>query len=100
MPRCQNCHQKWSHLATLKRSLNFSSGVTCPHCGEKQFVTKQSRKRSASLSGLISFIIIAAALFFNFSLSELLIFSGVILVLSMLILPYGIELTNKDEPYW
>ncbi|MBM7580885.1 TIGR04104 family putative zinc finger protein [Jeotgalibacillus terrae] len=100
MPTCQNCHQKWSWTTAFKRTVWFNGGMECPHCGAKQYVTKNTRKRSASLSGLSSFAIIFSALILDVSWSGLIILAVTIFLIAMIILPSAVRLSNEDEPLW
>lgn len=100
MPVCQNCHQKWPYSKSFKRMMWFNGAMECPHCGEKQYVTKNTRKRSASLSGLISFIIIFSALILDLSFTSLAILATIVLIGAILIMPVGVKLSNTDEPLW
>ncbi|MDR4889763.1 hypothetical protein RGU12_19910 [Fredinandcohnia sp. QZ13] len=50
MPTCQKCKNKWSWKQTFKKSFTFTNAMTCPYCGEKQYITARTRKISASFS--------------------------------------------------
>ncbi|MDZ5711199.1 TIGR04104 family putative zinc finger protein [Jeotgalibacillus haloalkalitolerans] len=100
MAVCQNCHQKWPYSKAFKRIMWFNSPMKCPHCGEKQYVTKNTRKRSATLSGLVSFIIIFSGLFLELSFTSLAILAVAVFVIAILVMPLGVKLSNEDEPLW
>ncbi|WP_404405435.1 TIGR04104 family putative zinc finger protein [Jeotgalibacillus malaysiensis] len=100
MPVCQNCHQKWSYSKAFKRIMWFNGAMECPHCGEKQYVTKNTRKRSATLSGLISFIVIFSVIILDFSLTGTAIFAALVAIIAIMIMPAGVRLSNNDEPLW
>jgi CXXC-20-CXXC protein len=99
MPTCQHCHRKWTWKQTFKKSFTLSHQLTCPFCGEKQYITSKARKRSAYLS-FIPPLTLLLPIFFDISsiLSiSILIGSGLCLIG---IYPFMIELSNKEEPLW
>ncbi|WP_235793815.1 TIGR04104 family putative zinc finger protein [Virgibacillus salidurans] len=49
MPIFQNCEHKWSWKQTCKRYFTLDTGMTCPYCAEKQYVTSRTRKKSNML---------------------------------------------------
>ncbi|THE13054.1 hypothetical protein E1I69_09295 [Bacillus timonensis] len=97
MPTCQKCNKKWSWKQTLKKSFTFTNAITCPYCGEKQYITARTRKISAS----ISFIAPILGLFLNFYSDSphviLFIMLG-FLSLFIVIYPFYLETSNKEEP--
>ncbi|WP_404335342.1 TIGR04104 family putative zinc finger protein [Planococcus rifietoensis] len=99
MPICQNCHKQWSWKQTVKKMFTLDTSMICPHCGKKQLLTTQSKKRA----GLLNFLTPLAMLFgvlFNLSVITifiLIIASGVIVIAAY---PFLVELTEEDEPLW
>ena len=98
MPTCQNCNQKWSWKQTLKSSLTLATGMICPYCKEKQYVTSRTRKRS-SLVGFIAPILMLLNIFFGPSIAIVFILI-VFFPLFLGIYPYWIELSNEEEFLW
>lgn len=98
MPNCQNCDFKWSWLDTAK--IGFKNNKKCPNCGERQYISPRSR------TGTYGFVIVPLIIFmfsrplFDLS-SSVYILLGILLILTMFIfLPYGIKLSNEQEPLW
>ncbi|MFA1820220.1 TIGR04104 family putative zinc finger protein [Virgibacillus oceani] len=99
MPTCQNCHNKWSWKQTFRKSFTLDTGIPCPYCGEKQFLTSKSRKRSTLGILLIPFLIFVPN-FFDFSLlATLSIYAGYVILFSFTY-PFLIELSNREEALW
>ena len=98
MPTCQNCDNKWSWKQTFKKSFTLGTGMTCPFCGVKQYITPRSRKKS-SLVAFIAPILLLSNLFFGPSLLILFVLIGSI-SLFLGLYPFYIEISNKEEPFW
>ncbi|NCU16715.1 hypothetical protein GW534_02865 [Bacillus sp. P1(2020)] len=99
MPICQHCHKQWSWKQVMKRSFTLNHFLICPHCGEKQYVTKRSRRRSAAMN-FIPPLFILFPLLFNVSVwigLGLIVASGVLLYSFY---PFIIELSNEEEALW
>jgi len=99
MPTCQNCHYEWTWSETFRKSFTLDSAMTCPHCGNKQYITKKSRKRS-SLTTFIAPLILLLHIIFSFSpvvTIGLLISACIIIFISY---PFIIQLSNEKEPLW
>ncbi|MFS0821841.1 TIGR04104 family putative zinc finger protein [Bacillus sp. 1P02SD] len=97
MPTCQKCNKKWSWKQTFKKSFTLTNALTCPNCGEKQYITPRTRK----ISTVISFIATFLGLFLNFYFDSphvvLFIMLG-FLSLIIVIYPFYLETSNKEEP--
>ncbi|GAB4074859.1 hypothetical protein GCM10028778_23620 [Barrientosiimonas marina] len=66
---------------TFKKSFTLDTGMVCPYCGEKQYVTQRSRKKNA-LYAFIAPVLLLLILF-------ILIYLGVY--------PNLVELSNEEE---
>ncbi|TFD99494.1 hypothetical protein [Jeotgalibacillus salarius] len=72
MPRCTNCDTKWKLRNIWK--LGFSKdGRHCPVCGKRQYISSESQRMMTI---------------------------GFWSVLFILIFPFMIKLTDRDEPLW
>nr|WP_090989839.1 hypothetical protein [Bacillus sp. OV322] len=72
MARCTNCNNKWK--AKEIWSLGFSKkGKNCTNCGHKQYISSDTQR--------------------TFSL-------GYLSLIFIVILPFFIKLSDKDEPLW
>ncbi|HJF34103.1 MAG TPA: hypothetical protein K8V56_20260 [Sporosarcina psychrophila] len=99
MPTCKNCNRKWNWKNTFIKFLRFSSGVECSYCGEKQFVTPGSRKRTGLIS-IAPIVTLIPAVLFEAPLPIVITSLIVTTVLAMTLSLYMIELSNDDEPLW
>ncbi len=99
MPICQNCKHYWSWKQTIKKTFTLDTGMNCPSCGKKQFLTSKSKKRSNVLVFLAPFIMLLDILFNIPSLITLglLAFS---FFFAVAISPFFIKLTNENAPLW
>ncbi|WP_010097969.1 TIGR04104 family putative zinc finger protein [Ornithinibacillus scapharcae] len=99
MPTCTTCHTKWSWKQTFKKSFTLDTGMTCPHCGEKQYLTSKSRKRNSFTVFIIPLILLVSLVFdISVVLRIVLIFSAAIVM--FVTYPFFIELSEKEEPLW
>ncbi|WP_081755932.1 TIGR04104 family putative zinc finger protein [Paucisalibacillus sp. EB02] len=99
MPTCQNCGKEWSWKQTCKKSFTLDTGMKCPHCHEKQYLTTKSRKRSSFSTFLIPFIFLLSLVLNLSTLATLFTIIGAGLLL-LGFHPFFIELSNKEEPLW
>ncbi|MBO0602809.1 hypothetical protein I2483_14160 [Sporosarcina sp. E16_3] len=99
MPNCNSCGRKWNWKNAFIKYLRFNRGVECPYCGEKQYVTPKSRKRTGLISIAPTLTLIPAV---QFEIHWTIVISilSVTAVLVMFLSLYMIELTNKDKPLW
>lgn len=96
MPVCQNCSYTWSLGETLKRSFSIWPAMKCPNCEAEQFITAQSRKRSAIISGLSIALVMLLNIFFGPTAYTLLLLC-VALVIVAITYPRIIKLSNTEE---
>lgn len=100
MPECQNCNYKWSWKTAFKKAMKFNSGIECPNCGRKQYVTTKSRIRGSIIGSLSGPIIIFSSMIFDLDLLATIAFGLLLIVLVTLTTPYTIELSNDNKPLW
>ena len=96
MPTCQNCNQKWGWKQTLRKSCALDIGMICPYCEKKQYTTKSTRIKNF----LITFIAMSVITFWSllFGSSFVLLFILISFVpLSVILYPFWVELSNKEE---
>jgi CXXC-20-CXXC protein len=95
LPECWSCSHEYSYL----QGLGFLFNRKCPNCREKQYVTTRSNYKSALPAGLLVGVP-GFALMFLTDLSYqayVLVVTG-LFILSLLILPFFIETSEKQEP--
>lgn len=99
MPACKSCGEKWNWKQSIRMSLTKSAdtGVDCPHCQKKQYLTKRSIKINNLFLFLLPLVIIISILLqVHFFLSM-----GIIVVTFVLMLvtyPFVVELSEDVEP--
>ncbi|WP_373446095.1 TIGR04104 family putative zinc finger protein [Salinicoccus bachuensis] len=64
MTRCTNCGTRWTFKDKLRKSFSFDRGMSCPHCGEAQYLTWRYRKKS-SLTTFLMLLLFFLPSFFN-----------------------------------
>ncbi|WP_438823900.1 TIGR04104 family putative zinc finger protein [Bacillus sp. JJ1566] len=96
MPTCQKCNETWSWKQTLNKSLTFKRALICPSCGEKQYISLRTRKRTAAIVFIAPFLSLLNS-YFGSHLMLLFILLGY-LTLFIVIYPFYLELSNKEEP--
>lgn len=98
MPSCQNCNCQWSWIETLK--LSFKGNKLCSNCSKRQYVSVKSRTGPYFFYMIPVVILVASGSLFDW-VQVFYILSGILLVLFLLvILPFTIKLSNKQEPLW
>lgn len=92
MPTCENCNNKWSWKQTIKKTTTLNPEMTCPYCGEKQYQTQKSKTIISLLS-----IVILLPLLLQIPGAILLSVGPVLFVIVLLIYPYLVRLSSKEE---
>ena len=96
MPTCQNCNKKWSWKQTFKKSFTMASGMACPYCNKKQYVTFGTSIRTT----MFTFVGLSIMTFGNW------IFEGSFVIMSIaisfvplfvILYPFWVELSNKEH---
>jgi CXXC-20-CXXC protein len=100
MPTCQNCGHKWTWKTTFKKSFTLSTGMECPACGAMQYATAKSRKRMSLLNFISAPFLILSALFFDLSITPLLLIAIPLFAVVLFIYPFLYEFTDEEEPMW
>lgn len=99
MPTCQSCHKEWSFGETFRKSFTLDTTLTCPHCGEKQYITTKSRKRMSVLVFFIPLIMLLRLVFTLSPLLTIILFVGITTMI-FISYPYLTELSNEEQPLW
>lgn len=97
MPTCQSCNNHWSWKQTIKKMFTLDTGMNCPSCGNKQFLTSKSKKRSNVLIFLPPFIMLLAILF-DIPAPVTLVLLAMAFFVATAIYPFLIKLTSVKEP--
>ncbi|MEC5425287.1 hypothetical protein QGM71_17525 [Virgibacillus sp. C22-A2] len=96
MPTCQNCNNKWSWKQTIKKTTTLDPAMTCPYCGEEQYQTQKSKMKNSSLN-LIILLPLLISIFFSIPGVILLSVFPVLFLLVMLLYPFLVEISSKEE---
>lgn len=99
MPTCQNCHKEWSWKQTFKKSFTLIGEMTCPYCGEKQYLTARMRKRSTVIPFIVATLIMLGNLFFGPSYVTIFALLGLLLIF-FIINPFFVQLSSEEEPFF
>lgn len=99
MPICQNCHKQWSWKQTVKKMFTLDTGMICPYCGKKQFLTTESKKR-AGLTNFLTPLVMLLGVLFDLSLTTILILLAVSFFVVIASYPFLVELAEEEEPLW
>ncbi|WP_052651911.1 TIGR04104 family putative zinc finger protein [Planococcus massiliensis] len=92
---CENCKTEWTWKQTLKSSFVLTTSMTCPYCGEKQYATPKSKKRTFLLNMLILLPLLLQALF---EMGVWTTFSLMIgfFILVMISMPFWMSVQNEE----
>lgn len=96
MPTCENCNNKWSWKQTIKKTTTLDPAMTCPYCGEKQYQTQKSKKKSGLFNAIILFPLLIN-IFFDIPGVFLLGLFPVIFLLIMSVYPLLVEISSREE---
>ncbi|WP_188207682.1 TIGR04104 family putative zinc finger protein [Alkalibacillus aidingensis] len=98
MPTCQLCSTRWTWKQTCRRLFTLDTRLTCPHCGETQFLSKKTNKIGAVINLITPFIIIFSSLIFSLSVWGIILVVFSVIVSAISIYPLFTELSNEEEP--
>ena len=96
MPSCKSCHSKWSWKQTIKKTFTAFRGMTCPNCGEKQYLTARTRRVNTAIPLIIVPLMMLGNLYSSPSYFALFALLGLI-PLVFIIYPFYVELSNEEE---
>jgi CXXC-20-CXXC protein len=96
MPICKNCQNKWNWKQTMRKMFTLDTAMICPYCGEKQYQTRKSKRKSAFLNALVTLPLLLNILFEIPGVILLSLFP-VLFFLIMSLNPFLIHLSNKEE---
>ncbi|MGP4076914.1 TIGR04104 family putative zinc finger protein [Halobacillus sp. K22] len=99
MPKCSNCRNEWSWTTCMKMGFKFQRGVACEFCGEKQYQTQASMKKT-SLYSMSPLLLLPLLIILDLSVSLSL---GIFLVPQLIVIamfPFTLELSMEEEPLW
>lgn len=96
MTTCENCNNKWSWTQTIKKTTTFNPAMICPYCEEKQYQTQKSKVKIGFLTPII-LLPLLIQIFFDIPSAILLSLFPVLFVIVLLIYPFLVELSNKEE---
>ncbi|MBN8211128.1 hypothetical protein JI666_20630 [Bacillus sp. NTK071] len=99
MTTCCTCHSKWTWKETFFTMFTIRKAVSCPTCGNEQYVTRRSRNNLSLIPSIVALFwlpLIAFGLPFSLILSIEVFIS----ILTLLSLPFFYEVTDQDEPMW
>lgn len=101
LPVCANCGAMWTHKLGLKKAFR-NEKTACPNCGEENYQTRKSRKKTSLFQLLIPVMIIAANLF-EHGIYGVFIYLAFLALLNIRLVPFYVELQLDDpmnEPWW
>ncbi|WP_261132109.1 TIGR04104 family putative zinc finger protein [Bacillus sp. Marseille-Q3570] len=105
MPTCQNCHHEWTWRQTFKKQCRFNNKMTCPYCGEEQYISAKTRRNMVGYLVLVPFILLCVMAAIDFLIIDVpamaLYLSNVSVFAAMIFIsPFFLEVTNTEEPLW
>lgn len=98
MPTCEKCQTEWTWKDSQKAIFQFKKGLKCPYCGETQYQTSSSQKRT-SLVGMAPLLMLPVVIFID---SWFLTISLILLasISHLSLIPFFMKLSNEEEPLW
>ncbi|MGP4073542.1 TIGR04104 family putative zinc finger protein [Piscibacillus sp. B03] len=98
MPTCQKCHTEWTWKDSQKVIFQFKKGLICPYCGETQYQTSDSQKRT-SLVGMAPLLMLPVVILTD---SWFLTISLILLasITHLSVIPFLMKLSNNQELMW
>ncbi|MFC3387202.1 TIGR04104 family putative zinc finger protein [Salinicoccus sesuvii] len=102
MTRCAHCGNRWTIGDKLRESFKFSfdRSMTCPYCGEKQYLTRRYMKKSMLITFLMSLIMFLPS-FFSVTWQVHVAFIIISIPTAFFLILYTFELTSAYEgDFW
>ena len=96
MPICKNCRNNWSWKQTVKKMFTLDTGMKCPYCGENQYQTQKSKKRTSILNSIV-LLPLLLNIFFDIPIVMLLSLFPVLFIIVISLSPFIMHLSNKEE---
>lgn len=96
MPICNNCHHKWSWKQTVKKMFTLVPSMTCPFCKQKQYQTRRSKRKAASIN-MLSLVPLLLNLLFDIPTVLILSLFPILFLFLISINPFLIQLSNEEE---
>ncbi|WP_110927758.1 TIGR04104 family putative zinc finger protein [Bacillus massiliglaciei] len=96
MLTCQNCNKCWNWKQTQKAGFVLDTGMTCPYCRKKQYLTPKSRKRLL----LSNVMILLPLLLPLFNYSPLISLSLIFVLGIAVLLFYPFYNVSNEETTW
>jgi len=100
VPTCQNCGAEWSWKQTFKAMMRFSISMVCPHCGEKQYESVSSKRKTMLIGMLPIPLVFIFPYISGMTVWIALILAIMVSTVMMSIMPFFLKLSNEEEPYW
>lgn len=100
MTRCTRCGTRWTFKEKLKKSFTLDRGMSCPHCGETQFLTNSYRKTSSLITFLMLLLFFLPS-FFNAPWQVHVSVFIITLITGLFLQIHTFELADRDEgDFW
>ena len=80
----------------VRKSFTLDTGIICPYCEKKQYPTKSTRIKNFLITFTAMSVIMLWSLFFGPSFVLLFILISFV-PLSVILYPFWVELSNKEE---
>ncbi|WP_027965039.1 TIGR04104 family putative zinc finger protein [Halalkalibacillus halophilus] len=97
MPTCQNCHTEWSWKETMKASMILDTRMTCPHCQQAQYTSKQTHKRFMIYTPIMLVFVIFLPQIIDLSLTATIAFAVFLIIATLSATPLLLNLSNEEE---
>lgn len=98
MPRCQYCQKQWKWKETMEATvmMDIYSGVDCPYCGGKQYITKRSHLKISLARLSIPLAILSQFLFNDLAWIALILILGAGVV-NIILYPQLLTFSIRNE---
>lgn len=96
MPICEDCQQKWTWKQTQRNLLTLNPTLICPYCSTKQYQT-QKAKTIGSIFIMIILLPLLLQVFLEILGIVLIGLFAVLLMLTVLLYPFIVELSSKEK---
>ncbi|MET3681940.1 CXXC-20-CXXC protein [Alkalibacillus flavidus] len=96
MLTCASCGYQFSYKEALPFSWSTRVGRDCPSCGNRQFYSAESRKKSMYIT-VFSVIAIFVLNMLNTSAPVMFLVAGVLVVILLLLTPFIFDLSDEEQ---
>lgn len=97
MTRCANCNTEWTAQTKIKGSMTLDRYITCPSCGNKQYITKRYSRNTGILRFITLAVILMMPVFLDVNFTAVAVVGVILMLINLWYCYYAFSVSNTDE---